>query len=197
MRAVRGNANTESMSKAPHSVPEERLTGVRTVFTGRRIRVEVQTVEMENGSTATREVVHHPGAAAILAELPDGRFVLVEQFRRAVGERLLEVVAGCLEPGEEPAACARREVEEETGYKAVELIALGTVFASPGFVTEALHLFYARLDPAAGAQQLDTDERVKVHVLGADEIEAMMRDGRIRDSKSLCCWMLDRMRRKS
>jgi ADP-ribose pyrophosphatase len=182
------------MSTHPDTPPEERLAGVRTVFTGKRIRVEVQTVEMDNGTLASREVVHHPGAAAILAELPDGRFVLVEQFRRAVGERLIEVVAGCLEPGEAAIDCARREVEEETGYKAAELIPLGTVYASPGFVSEALHLFYARLDPAGGAQCLDTDERVKVLPFTADEIQTMIADGRIRDSKTLCCWLLHRLR---
>jgi ADP-ribose pyrophosphatase len=184
------------MTTQPDAVPEERLTGVRTVFTGRRIRVEVQSVEMENGHRAEREVVHHPGAAAILAELPDGRFVLVEQFRRAVGDRLIEVVAGCLEPGEEPSVCARREVEEETGYKVAELIPLGKVFASPGFVSEALHLFYALLDPAGGAQALDTDERVQIRIYGADEIEALIASGGIQDSKTLCCWLLDRMRRR-
>ncbi len=180
----------------PDSIPEERLVGVRPVFTGRRIRVEVQTVEMDNGKRAEREVVHHPGAAAILAELPDGRFVLVEQFRRAVGERLIEVVAGCLEPGEAAIECARREVEEETGYRAAELIPLGKVFASPGFVSEALHLFYARLDPVRGAQALDEDERVGVRLYGAAEIEALIAGGGIRDSKTLCCWLLDRMRRR-
>jgi ADP-ribose pyrophosphatase len=169
---------------------------VKTVFQGRLIRVELQTVDMGGGKSATREVVRHPGAAAILAELPDGRFVWVEQYRRAVGLRLVEVVAGTLEPGEAPAVCARREVEEETGYKVAELIPLGMVYASPGFVSEALHLFYARLDGACGAQCLDTDERVRPLLLTAGEIDAMIADGRIVDSKSLCCWLRDRMRRQ-
>ena len=175
-------------------VHEERLVDAETVFTGRRIRVEVQTVEMDDGARSTREVVHHPGAAAILCERPDGRFVLVEQYRRAVGAVLIEVVAGCLEPGEDPADCARREVEEETGHRVAQLVPLGAVFASPGFVTEALHLFYAKLDPTAGGQKLDSDERVKVRTFRAGEIEAMIADGRIRDSKTLCCWLRFRLR---
>ncbi|MFO7534207.1 MAG: NUDIX hydrolase [Kiritimatiellia bacterium] len=184
------------MKPEDQNAPEERIIDTRSVYSGRIIRLDVLTVDMGNGATAQREVIRHPGAAAILAELPDGRFVLVEQFRRAVGKRMIEVVAGCLEPGEEPAACARREVEEETGHKVGELIPLGRVFASPGFVCECLHLFYARLDAAAGQQALDEDERVRPLFLKAEQIEARIADGSIEDSKTLSCWLLDRMRRR-
>lgn len=177
-------------------IPDERLLDTKTVFTGRLLRVEVQTVELADGQTATRELVRHPGAAAVLAELPDGRFVLVEQYRRAVDRRLVEVVAGLLEPGEDPADCARREVEEETGYRVRELIKLGKVWPSPGFVSEGMHLFYAKLDGEAGRQNLDPGERVRAVVLEGSQIEAMIAAGEIMDGKSLNCWLLDRLRRR-
>jgi ADP-ribose pyrophosphatase len=185
------------MNSDPTPILDERLIRAETVFTGRLIKVEVQTVDLGDGQEARREVVRHPGASAVLAERPDGRFVWVEQYRRAVGRRMIEVVAGLLEPGEEPAACARREVEEETGYRVAELVSLGRVFASPGFVTEAQHLFYAKLEGAPGAQKLDPDERVRRLFLTAGQIEAMIAAGEISDSKSLCCWLLDRMRRQT
>ncbi len=183
------------MNSEATPIPDERIIDTRSVFSGRLLKVDVLTVDMGDGTTARREVVRHPGATAILAELPDGRFVLVEQYRCAVGRRMMEVVAGCLEPGEEPAACARREVEEETGYRASELIALGRIFASPGYACECLHLFYARLAAEPGRQALDEDERVRPLFLTAPQVEALIAEGAIQDAKTLSCWLLDRMRR--
>ena len=183
------------MTDQPTSLPDERLRESKTVFTGRLLRVEVCSVELPDGRRTTREVVRHPGAAAALAELPDGRFVLVEQYRFAVERRLIEVVAGLLEPGEDPADCARREVEEETGYTVRDLVPLGRIWSSAGFAAEALHLFYAKLDGAAGRQALDPDERVRPVILEADRIEAMMAGGDIADGKTLACWLLNKLRR--
>jgi len=163
------------------------------VFEGRIIRVEVRTLEGENGVLFRREVVVHPGAAAVLTELPDGRFLWVHQYREAVGEALLEVPAGTLEEGEEPAACARREVEEETGRHVAELKSLGAIWASPGFVRERIHLFYARVDDGSTDAVADADERIETEALTAEEVERRIAEGEIADGKSLACWLRYRL----
>ncbi len=167
----------------------------RRVFEGRIIRVEVRTIEGENGTRYRREVVLHPGAAAILTELPEGTFLWVRQYRDAVGEALLEVPAGTLEPGEDPAECARREVEEETGRPVADLQPLGAIWASPGFVRERIHLFYARVDRGTTDAVADPDERIETVVLSATEIERRIASGEIADAKSLACWLRFRLMR--
>jgi len=152
-------------------------------------------VELENGVTSVREVIRHPGATGILAQLPDGRFVLVEQYRKPAEKRLLEIVAGTLEPGEAPEACARREVREETGYDVASLKLLGRIFLAPGYSDECLHLFWARLAAVPGAAGPDEDERVEVRVLSEAELEAAMDAGGIEDAKTLAAWCLWRRRK--
>ena len=167
----------------------EKTIRSKTVFRGRLIRLDLLTVEID-GVRATREIVRHPGATAVLAQLPDGRFVLVEQYRKPVEQELLEIVAGVLKRGERPDRCARRELKEETGYTASELIKLAVLLPSPGYVTEVIHLFYARLRPTQGRRNLDDDERVRVRYFTARQIESLMKCGRIRDGKTLSAWAL-------
>ena len=102
-----------------------------------------QTLRLPSGRTVVRQVVKHPGAVVILPQLADGRLLPIAQYRCAVGETVLEFPAGTLEPGEAPLACARRELIEETGYRADHWHALGTIYSSPGFCDERLHLFLA------------------------------------------------------
>ena len=173
---------------------KERTLATRTAFKGRLLQLDVVTVGM-GGKRYTREIVRHNGATAILAQLPDGRFVLVEQYRKAVEQEMLEIVAGTLERGERPDRCARRELKEETGYAAKSLRKLGVMFPSPGYGAEALHLFYARLGPRQGGRSLDDDERVKVRRLDAGQIESLMKRGRIRDGKTLAAWALYKLKR--
>ncbi len=94
---------------------EEKTLATRRVFEGRALTVEVLDIAMPDGRRTTREVLRHSGAVCILAELPDGRFVLVRQYRKAVERTLLECVAGCMEPGETPEEAARREKRAESG----------------------------------------------------------------------------------
>ena len=93
----------------------EKTLASRTVFDGKLLCLEVIDVEVEPGVESVREVVRHPGAVVLLPQLPDGRFVLVRQFRKAIEEEILEAVAGTLDPGEDPLNCAGRELAEETG----------------------------------------------------------------------------------
>ncbi len=161
-----------------------------TAFQGRALRVDVLEVAMPDGGTATREIVQHRGAAAILGRRPDGQFVFVRQYRKAVEEDLLEVIAGSLEVGEDPAVCARREVREETGYTVGRLVPLGAITACPGYSSELLHLYFAELEAQPGDPEPDADEGVGPVVLSVEDVEAGIADGRIHDSKTLATWLL-------
>lgn len=159
----------------------------REVFDGRVLRVVVDDVRDPAGATHVREIVVHPGAAAIVPVLPDGRLVLIQQYRHATGGDLWEIPAGTLEPPEPPAACAARELTEETGYRAGALTPLGEFFTAPGFCTERMYLYLAT-DLVAGEPRPESDEHIAVHAVPASEVAAMAADGRIADAKTLVGW---------
>lgn len=115
-----------------------------TVFSGRLLEVVVRNIELSDGSVSPREVVLHPGSAAILPVLPDGRILLVRQFRPAVDDSLWEIPAGKLEPAESPLEGARRELREETGYSAGQWEEVVAFYTTPGFCNERMTLFIAR-----------------------------------------------------
>jgi ADP-ribose pyrophosphatase len=173
----------------------ERTIHSETAFQGKLVRVDVHDVELDCGRRAVREIIKHPGAAVILAQLPDQRFVLVRQYRKAIEQVLLEAVAGTLEPGEDPDVCAHRELEEETGYRADSLQKLGIMYPAPGYSEEALHVYFAALSPERGAMRPDDDERLEVEFLTEDALEALIDNGEMRDAKTLGAWAL--YRRKS
>lgn len=157
----------------------------RTAFDGRILTLSVDRVEMPNGRVTELEVIRHPGATAMVPLTEQGAVLLLRQYRYATGDWLLEVPAGKLDVGEEPEDCARRELEEETGYRPEELIPLGWIWTTPGFTDEKIHLYLARdLHPAQ--QSLETDEVLTVEKLPFQEAVAMARDGRICDGKSVC-----------
>ena len=162
----------------------------RTVFQGRLLRIEVEDTALADGRRTTRELVRHPGAAVILAQDAQDRFILVRQYRAAVGRELLEAVAGTLDPDEAPEACARRELEEETGCRAVSILSLGSILPAPGYSEEVLHAWYARVEPGDGIAQPDADEAIETVSLPTDELEAMIAAGEIADAKTLAIWTL-------
>lgn len=159
-------------------------------FNGRLIKVDLLKVELENGRDARREIVRHPGAVAVLCRRPDGRFVFVRQFRKAIENELLEIVAGTREPDEGPFACARREVKEETGYKVVSLERLGCIYSAPGFCDEKIDVFFAELGRIGGRQRPDADEQIAPVYLSAKQVRAMLAANKIRDAKTLAAWMM-------
>ncbi|HEX2466479.1 MAG TPA: NUDIX hydrolase [Thermoanaerobaculia bacterium] len=166
--------------------PDFELLESRTVFEGRVLGLEVDRVRLQNGRVSELEVVRHPGAVAIAPVTADGDVLLVRQFRYATREWLLEVPAGKLDPGEEPEAAAGRELEEETGYRAGYLEPLGWVWTTPGFSNEVIHLYLAHdLEPAS--QALQDDEVLTVERLPLVEAVERALDGRLHDSKSVCC----------
>jgi len=155
-----------------------------TLFVAKRFRVVRLSQAMPDGTVHYREVVRHPGAVTILPVASDERICFVRNYRAAVDEVLVELPAGTLEPGEEPFECARRELAEETGYRAGRLQLMTTFYMSPGVLDERMHLYLAT-QLTAGPTSLDAGEQIEPLLATWDEALEMARDGRIRDSKTL------------
>ncbi|MEI7899302.1 MAG: NUDIX hydrolase [bacterium] len=168
----------------------EKTLGVKRVFQGRALTIDVAEIEMPDGRRSTREIVRHRGAAVILGQRPDGKFVLIRQYRRSIEQTLLEMVAGGLEEGEPAEEGARREMEEESGYAVQALEKIGVIVPCPGYSEERLHLYYARLSQEPAAQQPDFDENLEPAVMTAEEIEAALDSGELIDGKSIALWLL-------
>ncbi len=181
-------------ASSPTRTGPERTIGCRRLFEGRALTLDLLEIEQPDGRRSTREVVRHPGAVAILARLPDGRFLFVRQYRKAVERAMVEAVAGTLEPGEAPDVCAHRELREESGYAARRMLPLGAVHPCPGYSEERLFLFYADLEPEAGIPCPDPDENLESLALAPQTVEEWIRAGRIEDAKTLACWLLWRLR---
>jgi ADP-ribose pyrophosphatase len=154
------------------------------VVVGRRVRVEERRVPRRDGQVELREMVVHPGSVVLLPLLDDGRLVMIRNRRFAVERTLLELCAGTLEPGEDVALCAARELEEETGYRARQLTELLSFFPSPGISNERMHVFVAR-GLSVSAQQLDQSEQIEVEPLPLSDVLARIRAHEIEDAKTI------------
>jgi ADP-ribose pyrophosphatase len=167
----------------------EKTISRETVYRGRILNVDVLEVELENGKRSVREIVQHGVAVAIIARLPDGRFVFIRQFRKPMERVCFEVVAGNCDPGEPEAVSALRELQEETGCVADSVELLGPIYPSMGYCTERIDIFYADVREV-GAVSFDDDERIETLFVSADELDAMIARNEIQDSKTLAAWML-------
>ena len=157
-------------------------------FDGKLIQVTYDIADV-NGKEAWREVVHHPGASAVVAIDEDNRIIMEKQFRYALNDYLLEIPAGKLDKGADPLVCAKRELEEETGIIASEWISLGTIATSPGFCNEVIHLFVAK-GLSKGEIHWDEDEYVEVERYTFDELLQRIQEEKIKDSKTLSALLL-------
>jgi nudix-type nucleoside diphosphatase (YffH/AdpP family) len=162
----------------------ERCTKSDIVYRGRILNLRVDQVELDDGKSTVREVVEHRGAAAIVPLLQD-KVVLVRQFRYGAGSELLEIPAGTLERGEDPEACARRELEEETGYKCNELQKMLECFMAPGYSTEKIHFYLAR-NLELSKTKTEEDEHIQAEVIPIAAAMEKIRKGEIHDSKTIC-----------
>lgn len=169
---------------------EEKTIATKQIFDGRVIKVQVDEVTLPNGKTATRELVKHPGAVAIIPITSEGKIVMVEQFRKPLERSIVEIPAGKLEPGEKPELTAIRELEEETGYGAMDLEFIQSFATSPGFADEVIHLFVARnLFEIAQPASLDEDEFVELMEVSIEEAERLVKEQRIFDAKTILAIM--------
>lgn len=165
----------------------------KRVYDGKIIKVDVFDLTIE-GRKVKREIIKHPGAAAMLAFDEKGRIILVRQHRYPHGY-VLEIPAGTLEKGESPKACALREIQEETGYKAKRMTHLVTYYPSLGYNTEAIHCFVAS-GLTQVKKKLDTDEFITVKKMELPKLLKMIKAGKIIDSKTICAVMIYAAKKK-
>jgi ADP-ribose pyrophosphatase len=157
---------------------------IRTIYAGRVVTLNLETVTLPNGATVELEVIHHPGAAAVVPVREDGAVLLIRQYRHAAGGYIYEIPAGKLDPGEAPRDCAARELEEEIGLRASSLEHLVSFLTTPGFTDEVIHIYQAS-GFTPGRQKLDEDEVLEVAAFPLEEALAKVRDGTIRDGKTI------------
>ncbi len=156
----------------------------RNIYKGKVVTLNLETVTLPNGATVELEIVRHPGASAIVPMKDERTVILIRQFRLAAGGFIYEIPAGKLHPGEDPRLCAERELEEEIGYRAGTIEELETFFTAPGFTDEIMHLFKAT-NLTKTAQNLDHDEVLEVIEISIENAISKIRDGTIRDAKTI------------
>ena len=162
----------------------EKLVESKSAYNGKLLKYKIDEVLLPNGKKAQREVINHPGAAAIIPVLPNKKIVFVRQYRYPVKSILYEIPAGKLDLGEEPMHCAKRELQEETGYKAQIMENIGKIYTTPGFCDEVIHIFLA-YGLTDGKKNPDEDEIVETFSFSFSEIKCMIKDGSLCDAKTL------------
>ncbi|GJQ21415.1 MAG: ADP-ribose pyrophosphatase [Bacteroidia bacterium] len=168
--------------KGPKTVKSERL------YTGKVFNLIVDEVEYPSGNRAIREVADHPGGAVVIPLITPSTVLLIRQFRYPIKGVLYEAPAGKLDPHEDPADCARRELEEETGYRAQHVEKLTAIYTSPGFCNERLHLFLATglTKTSEGPRLEEGEEGLTIELVLMEEAIRMIERGDIVDAKTVC-----------
>lgn len=161
-----------------------RVLSSKLIYEGKVFGVRHDHIIEPGGVDTTRDIVTHSGSVVILPVLPNGRILLVRQFRYVADGFLLELVAGRIEPGEQPLQAARRELAEETGYRAERLVKMLDVFPTPGFVKERMHV-YAATGLTPGTTNFDEDERIETKSFSLAQLLRMIRQGKLHDAKSV------------
>jgi ADP-ribose pyrophosphatase len=163
---------------------EEETLSSRMVYDGRAVKLRIDTVRMPSGRETMREIVEHSDCVAIIAVDDKDNILLVSQFRKSVEKELLEIPAGGIEPGEEPADCVRRELREETGFLPQKVERLGGFYSSPGYCTEYLHLYLAT-DLVPSPLQAEDSESIRLDRVPLAQIPGLIASGSICDAKSI------------
>ena len=156
----------------------------KNIYKGRIVNLNLETVTLPNGATVELEVIHHPGAAAVVPMKDERTVILIRQYRHAVGGYIYEIPAGKLHPGEDPRDCANREMEEEIGYKAGVLEHVTSAYTTPGFTDEVIHIYKA-MQLQKGKQDLGYDEVLEIAEFPLEKTMTMIREGVIKDAKTI------------
>lgn len=175
------------MNKPPTPVDahlREETIHSEQVFAGRLLDVRRDRVRLPDGAESTREFIVHPGAVVIVPLLEDGRLVMERQWRYPLARAMLEFPAGKLEAGEPPLECARRELFEETGYRAVQWGRAGMLHNAIAYSNEGIEIWFAR-ELTAGERSLDVGEFLDVQTCTVDELDALCASGGVTDAKTL------------
>jgi ADP-ribose pyrophosphatase len=154
------------------------------VFQGKVFGVRRDEIVEPGGMRATREVIAHPGSVVVLPVLADGKILMIQQYRYATRQMLWELVAGRIDEGETVKEAAARELKEETGYSAKGFREFLDIFPTPGFLEERMHILLAT-GLKAGIAEPEADEKIISHAYGIDELKRMMKNGKLRDGKSI------------
>ena len=160
-------------------------------FAGRIVSVRVDELRLEDGHVTRQEVVEHRESMTVIAVDPEGKLLMVRQYRHPAGGALLETPAGSVDEGESAEESVNRELAEEAGYCARDVRYLGSFYLAPGWTTEYMHVYLAR-DLYESSAQGDEDERIEVVRVTPEEWERMIAAGEIRDAKSIAAWHLAR-----
>lgn len=163
---------------------EEKTLSSQLIYSGRAVRLRVDTVQMPSGRQTTREVVEHRDCVAIVAIDDDDNVLLVNQYRQAIGKELLEIPAGGIDADENPEEAVRREMREETGFLPHRIARLGGFYSSPGFCTEYLHLYLA-LELVSSPLKAEDTEIIKLVRVPTSQIPELISSGHICDAKSI------------
>jgi len=167
----------------------EKTISKKTLFEGRILSLDIHEVELSGGRVGTREIIRHGAAVAVVARRRDGRFVFIRQFRKAMERMCFEVMAGNVDPGEAAQAAAIRELKEETGYIPDSIRFLSSIYPSMGYCTERIDIFYADVHEP-GETDFDHDENIETVLVTEEEMDAMIRAGKVEDAKTLAAWAL-------
>jgi ADP-ribose pyrophosphatase len=162
----------------------EHLIGTRRIFDGYIISLRQDDLRMPDGRTFTREVVEHNGGVVIIAQPTPEEIMLIKQYRYPIDEELLEFPAGRIEKGEDPFPCAKRELTEETGFRADKWEEISRFYSAPGFCNEMLYLYRATELTFVG-KNLDEDEETEVITMTKADAWKLVREGKIRDAKTI------------
>jgi ADP-ribose pyrophosphatase len=172
--------------------PESDVISHHEPYHGKIISIDVDTIRQPSGSTTIREVVRHPGGVAVVPILDDSRILLIRQFRYPIGKYIYEIPAGKLDSGQTPLETIKRELEEETGYRAGILNLECSFYTTPGISNELIHLYTAR-DLTPCAQRLEEGEHITLEALSIEECLQKIKTGEIRDGKTLLGLLWHRM----